>query len=474
VARTRWPEDIPARALVGYGSAALGLYADAAEEFLSIFAGPNGFCIPEVPSDGDVDEQPDDRERDAAESDHEGPDITLRGEFNGEQYVLRFAYALLHSDQVPVLQELVRWVSTQPALLNGDWKALQGETFRLAGHHELAVSQLEGLGAQPPAAATRALSYLDQGNAVAAREAAVAGLGDDYAGKSFNHPLGDPRAICTAALGLADAQEGHYDTALEHADRAIICDGRCPVGWLAKSMALSGLGLDDKALIAAEDGLRHCPGNPDLYEWHQEKCLESGRLDSAASVQEEMREPLLSRNNQAFFYALQARISEARFDQPATRVRMLIRAGEGTGLEFKSTLRWNVRAGKADEEMTYACIKTIAAFLNTNGGTLLIGVADDGSILGIEQDGFPNNDRFLQHLSNKILSTLGEVAAADIESRIYSLDGRSVCEVVCRSSKVPIYLRSKTDEEFYVRTGPRSDRLSPSKLVEYVRTRFTA
>jgi hypothetical protein len=137
----------------------------------------------------------------------------LRGAFNGKEYLLMFAYSLLHSEQVPVLQELVKWVCTQPGLLNCDWKVLQAETFRLAGHHELALSQLEPLGTQPPAAATRALSHFDQGNVVPAREAAVAGLGEDYAGKSFNHPLGEPRAIWTAALGLAAGLEDHYDTA---------------------------------------------------------------------------------------------------------------------------------------------------------------------------------------------------------------------------------------------------------------------
>jgi predicted HTH transcriptional regulator len=152
---------------------------------------------------------------------------------------------------------------------------------------------------------------------------------------------------------------------------------------------------------------------------------------------------------------------------------MLIRAGEGMGLEFKSTLRWNVHAGKHTEEITYACLKTIAAFLNTSGGTLLIGVADDGSIVGIEKDGLDTGDRFLQHLSNKILSTLGEVAACYIESRIHKLDGCDVCEVLCKPSRVPVFLGGKSDEEFYVRTGLRSDRLSPSKFLEYARTRFT-
>lgn len=225
-------------------------------------------------------------------------------------------------------------------------------------------------------------------------------------------------------------------------------------------------------LVPQRMDLRHQPGDPDLYEWYEDLCLQHGRLASAAAVQEEMRDAFLSRREETLLYRFQSRIAEARFDEPATRVRALIRAGEGTGLEFKSTLRWNVRAEKNDEEMTYVCLKTIAAFLNTKSGVLLIGVADDGKIVGIEQDGFVTADRFLQHLSNKVLSVLGEVAASNIDSRIHELDGVGACEVTCKPSNVPVYLRNKNDEEFYVRTGPRSDRLPASKLVEYVRSRF--
>ena len=65
----------------------------------------------------------------------------------------------------------------------------------------------------------------------------------------------------------------------------------------------------------------------------------------------------------------------------------LIRLGESKTVEFKSTLRWNLREGKKDPTVvTHAVLKTIAAFLNTEGGDLLIGVADDGSIVGTEPD----------------------------------------------------------------------------------------
>ena len=66
----------------------------------------------------------------------------------------------------------------------------------------------------------------------------------------------------------------------------------------------------------------------------------------------------------------------------------LIKRGESKTLEFKSTLRWNLRRRTAEDDkcITHAVLKTIAAFLNTEGGDLLIGVADDGSIVGIDRD----------------------------------------------------------------------------------------
>ncbi len=73
----------------------------------------------------------------------------------------------------------------------------------------------------------------------------------------------------------------------------------------------------------------------------------------------------------------------------------LIKQGESKTLEFKSTLRWNlVEDRKDDKVITHAALKTVAAFLNTEGGDLLLGVADDGSVVGIEVDRFESNDQF--------------------------------------------------------------------------------
>ena len=89
----------------------------------------------------------------------------------------------------------------------------------------------------------------------------------------------------------------------------------------------------------------------------------------------------------------------------------LIKRGESKTLEFKSTLRWNLKEDRKDDKfVTHATLKTIAAFLNTEGGDLLIGVADDGSIVGIERDQLESDDKFMRHLAQVVRNGLGDRA----------------------------------------------------------------
>ena len=160
---------------------------------------------------------------------------------------------------------------------------------------------------------------------------------------------------------------------------------------------------------------------------------------------------------------------------PNQKLIEYISAGENDIQEFKSTLRWNLHSNRADDAITHACVKTIAAFFNTQGGRLLIGVADDGTIVGIERDQFPNQDKFQLHLCNVLKQQLGETAAitgAAIEL-LSTPDNKTVCVVTCTASKVPVFCRLKGGEEhFYVRTGPSTTQLPPSELVTYVADHF--
>jgi hypothetical protein len=162
---------------------------------------------------------------------------------------------------------------------------------------------------------------------------------------------------------------------------------------------------------------------------------------------------------------------------PEANVVDLIRAGESKRCEFKSSLRWSVKGGCIDEAVTDAAVKTVAAFLNTSGGTLLLGVKDEGEVVGIEVDQFPNSDKFLLHLGNVVREALGKNAAANIDARLVRLRDRSVCVVRCEPSPAGVWARlfkmpPKGQERFFVRTGGASTiELEPSEVGDYLRQR---
>lgn len=147
-------------------------------------------------------------------------------------------------------------------------------------------------------------------------------------------------------------------------------------------------------------------------------------------------------------------------------------AGEGKHRELKSSLRWNIHTEQKDEAITLAAMKTIAGFLNSEGGVLYLGVADDGEIVGIEQDRFANEDKFLLHSNNVAKSWMGQAAAARITPRLWKLGDKTICRVECPPSPKPVYLTYQGQEKFYVRSGPSTEEMGASAMNEYVAERF--
>jgi len=156
----------------------------------------------------------------------------------------------------------------------------------------------------------------------------------------------------------------------------------------------------------------------------------------------------------------------------------LIKRGESKSLEFKSTLRWSLKEGRQDDKgVTHAVLKTVAAFLNTEGGDVLVGVADDGAIVGIERDQLENDDKFMRHLAQVVRNGLGDRAGTCIDPKIQIVQGKAVCVVSCQRSPEPVFLKWKGLEtapegDFFVRSGPGSVKLPPDSAQKYIRTRF--
>lgn len=152
-----------------------------------------------------------------------------------------------------------------------------------------------------------------------------------------------------------------------------------------------------------------------------------------------------------------------------------IKHGETATLEFKSSLRYNILANKLDKDIENSIVKTIVAFCNTKGGELLIGVADDKSILGIEPDGFPNEDKFQLHLRNILMERIVPSVAEFVEFSVVTIDGKAICRVACRQSKrQEIWFKpdKNSPELFYVRLGPSSTELQPRQAFAYIREHF--
>lgn len=146
--------------------------------------------------------------------------------------------------------------------------------------------------------------------------------------------------------------------------------------------------------------------------------------------------------------------------------------GESEAVEFKSTLRTNLHTGNKDPRMELSVLKTLASFLNTNGGMLFIGVSDDGSPVGIQADGFANEDKMSLHLVNIVKSRMGIHAMTGLHAHFDDHDDCRVMVVKCRKSPTPIFLKDGDIERFYIRTGPSTTELSASQTQQYIKQQF--
>jgi hypothetical protein len=174
----------------------------------------------------------------------------------------------------------------------------------------------------------------------------------------------------------------------------------------------------------------------------------------------------------------------AHFQRPQREsAAELLAAGESERVEFKSTARVNLRTGAKDERMEQVVAKTVCAFLNADGGTLVIGVDDLGRPLGLAPDlatmKAPDVDRYELWLRDLLTTCLGQNAAAAVGIEFPSVADEAdalvtVCRVTCRPSPRPVYLRAGKGAapELWVRTGNSTRQLGVDSATDYVMHRW--
>jgi hypothetical protein len=149
----------------------------------------------------------------------------------------------------------------------------------------------------------------------------------------------------------------------------------------------------------------------------------------------------------------------------------LIAQGESDRLEFKSTLQWDVRQNQENTKLQYSSLKTIAAFLNTEGGILVIGVEDNGNIYGLENDiqCLKNGsvDKFERHLVQLIENNIGKRFLSSIKIRFATIEDKNICAIYIQKANQKAFLKSDKGTEFYIRTGNSSRSLNVPDIYDY-------
>lgn len=188
---------------------------------------------------------------------------------------------------------------------------------------------------------------------------------------------------------------------------------------------------------------------------------------------------LFSKNIRKSHLSLDEFISRQNTDKHASE---LVHLGENTHLEFKSSFRYDYQLNVVNKELEGVIAKSIAAFSNGSGGTLLIGVDDEGNILGLEKDIQTLKRKDLDFFENTLRTFLNKnfgvaFVTQNLEIKFPVIDQKVICRINIKASSEPIFVEiaknSNKTERFYLRSGNTSQEItSLSEMNNYIKDRF--
>lgn len=155
----------------------------------------------------------------------------------------------------------------------------------------------------------------------------------------------------------------------------------------------------------------------------------------------------------------------------------LLTMEESACLEFKSTFQWDIRAGLKNEDLRLETIRTLAAFSNTEGGFLLLGVEDNKDIFGLEKDysliSRPDRDGFCQLLTQEIENRISRTFVPSLRVSFHKVSDRDVCKIAVNAGNDAVWAKEAKDLfGFYIRTQNSTRKVSPIEAVDYIRKKW--
>ena len=175
-------------------------------------------------------------------------------------------------------------------------------------------------------------------------------------------------------------------------------------------------------------------------------------------------------------------ITETTDEEVDVDLMEMIKAGENSEVEFKTTLRYDMRENIVNKKLEEVILKTIAAFSNATGGTLIMGVDDDLNIIGLENDyrtlNNGNKDEFELHLRNLVNNSYGvEFATNNLDVQFPIVEDHEICIVTISAGIRPLYTEvsdknGQKSKKFYVRSGNSSQEVDITEVASLINQRF--
>lgn len=157
-------------------------------------------------------------------------------------------------------------------------------------------------------------------------------------------------------------------------------------------------------------------------------------------------------------------------------IKKMLTQGENKKIEFKKSLRWDYEKNEFNKELEKSVLKTIAGFLNAEGGNIIIGVTDKKEIVGLGKDYLTlpkkNKDGFENYMTQIIRSNIGSQSLRLISADFSKLENKDICSVRVKPSEDPVFSKINGDEEFFVRVGNSTASLSISEAVSYIKNHW--
>ena len=177
-------------------------------------------------------------------------------------------------------------------------------------------------------------------------------------------------------------------------------------------------------------------------------------------------------------------VVESKKNTSETKTDVNIPKDEDTWNEFKSTFRLDLKRFEngdkkkvQSKDVEKEIPVTISAMANKEGGTLFIGIDDNGKILGLEKDydllQKPNDDKLQRMIWQTIQNYINNISyVSKLEMSLITKESKKICIIKIPPSDEPIFVHENHTQESYVRIGSKSEKFTPVEFMKYCKTRF--